>query len=232
MFTSPAQHIGALGEHFASNWLKKQGYEIRGFWDLRIKLDKENKKPISKDELRIRWTQSLDARILSLEVQLPQLEKIHNPTKTVKDFIEQERPHLTMMKQALEDLKNGRPIEEINEYPDSYSGPRTRGLPTPTEGHTDPETHAFLGNQLHPFLEFMDECSALSREHLGGTMYPDYVGKKENEFYLIEVKTNEAELAPLQRRALELAGKHGFKPKLIRVRVKVEASCEEERFVK
>ncbi len=224
-FTSPAILIGQLGEQFASKWLKEQGYEIRGFWDLRIKLDQEKMEPISKDELRNRWIPSLDARILSLEERLPELERIPNPTKKVKEFIEQERPHLTMMKRALEDLKSGKPIEQINEYPDGYRGPRHAW---PTERYTDPEIHDFLGDHLHPFLEFTDECNVLSRERLGGTMFPDYVAKRGNAFYLVEVKANEAELAPLQRRALELAAKHGFKTKLVRVNLKLEAHCKEE----
>lgn len=229
MTAPPAELIGRLGEHFGSEWLKGQGYESRNFWNLRLKLDLEKREPISKDELRNRWIPSLDARILSLEERLPEAEKIPNPSMKIKDWIEQERPHLRMMKQALEDLKSGKPIDEINEYPEGYQGPRHEW---PTERYTDPDTHDFLGKQLHHFLEYIDECNAVSREHLGGTMFPDFVAKKESDFYLVEVKANEAELAPLQRRGLELAGKHGFKTKVIRVRLKVEAHCEEESISK
>lgn len=221
----PAELIGGLGEHFASQWLKEQGYEIRTFWSLRLKLDLEKKKPISQDELRVRWIPSLEARILSLDKRLPEAEKISNPTKKVKNWIEQERPHLKMMKHALNDLKNGKPIEDISEYPEDYHGPRRLW---PLETYTDPETHDFLGSHIHHFLEYIDECNTLAKEHLGGTMLPDFVAKRENDFYLVEVKANEAELAPLQRRALELAAKYDFKTKIIRVHLKLEGHCEEE----
>jgi predicted RecB family endonuclease len=94
------------------------------------------------------------------------------------------------------------------------------------EVDVESEARVFLGQMSDAFVKYVDECESLSRTELGGTISPDIVAKKDGDIYLVEVKANEAKLAPLQRRALGIAAKYGFKAKV--VRVIFEAHCSEE----
>lgn len=233
MTVPPAELIGRFGEHFASQWLKKQGYDIRSFWDLYVKLKYgtlDAQQPIPEDELRRRMVQSLEARIPGLGRQLSEAEALPSPSRKVKNWIERERLHLPMMVQALADLRIGKPLKDIREEPNGYLDARLRAYHPEwqlyQEVDSEAEAREFLGARTDDFLKYLDECNALSREQLGGTMSPDIVARKDGDIYLVEVKANEAELAPLQRRALDLAAKYGFKTKVVRVRF--EARCEEE----
>ncbi len=235
MTAPPAELIGRFGEYFASQWLKRDGYEVRRFWDFYLKLkygsDKADKmeEPIPPDELRRRRIESLEARIPLLEGRLTWAADQANPRQKVKNWIAFESEHLNLMKKALADLKAGKPVVEVSEFPEESPSP-LRNYREPwllyEEVATDAEARAFLGPMLEPFLKYLDECENLSKAELGGTMLPDIVAKKDGAVWVVEVKANDAKLAPLQRKALDLAAKHRFTTKVIRVRF--DAHCSEE----
>jgi len=58
---------------------------------------------------------------------------------------------------------------------------------------------------------------------------PDYVGKKDGKFYLIEVKTNKAVLTKYQKKMLLKAKDFGFIPLIIRLKVELKAPLDEVR---
>jgi hypothetical protein len=236
MSAPPIELIGRLGEYFASKWLKNQGFEVRRFEDLYLKLkfpqlSKSNvEEPIPEPERRRRLEQSYETRIPILEARLTEAENNPNASQKVKNWVKQERPHLEYMKKARDDLKAGRPLESITEYPPEYLAVLKRYHAEPWRVYEEisdkDEAQEFLGGRLDDFMKYTDECERISRAELGGSMNPDIVAKKAESFYLVEVKANTGSLAPLQRRALELAGAYGFETKVIRV--KIEPSCEEE----
>lgn len=55
---------------------------------------------------------------------------------------------------------------------------------------------------------------------------PDYVGKKDDKFYIIEVKTNSAVLQRHQKKMLLLAKDFGFIPLLVKMRVDIKVPLE------
>ena len=57
----------------------------------------------------------------------------------------------------------------------------------------------------------------------------DFVGKKDGEFYLIEVKTNKAILTKYQKKMLLRAKDFGFVPLIIRVKVELRVPLDEVR---
>lgn len=61
------------------------------------------------------------------------------------------------------------------------------------------------------------------------TAGPDFVGKKDGKFYLIEVKTNKAVLTKYQKKMLLKAKDFGFIPLIIRVKVELEVPLDEVR---
>ena len=126
MSAPPIELIGRFGEYFASKWLKKQGFELRSFFDVYMKLkfpalSKTNiEEPIPEPERRRRLVDSYETRIPILEARLIEAENNPNASQKVKNWIKQERPHLRFMKQALSEVKGGRPLESITEYPPEY----------------------------------------------------------------------------------------------------------------
>lgn len=58
---------------------------------------------------------------------------------------------------------------------------------------------------------------------------PDWIGRKDNKFYFIEVKTNTAVLQNYQKKMLLKAKDFGFIPLIIRVKVDVKVPLEEVR---
>ena len=236
MTAPPTQLIGQFGEYFASQWLKKDGYEVRRFWDFYLKLKYgtispyEMEEPIPEEEERRRSIESLEARIPQLEERLKWAEGQTNPKQKVKNWITYEREHLRLMRQALTDLKDGKPLQSITEDSTSYPATLRHHHPEPwqlyEEVATDSEARQFLGPTADAFMKYLDECESLSKTELGGTMFPDIVAKKDGNIYIVEVKANDATLAPLQRRALDLAAEHSFRTKVIRVRF--DAHCAEE----
>lgn len=236
MSAPPAELIGRFGEFFASKWLKKQGFEVRRFLDFQLKLAFDNSLQIGMEEYvpeperRRRLIQSYESRIPMLETRLIEAEQAANVSQKVKNWITLEREHLKHMKQALIDVKEGRPLESISEYPTQYL-PSLRGLHSePWRVHEElaskDKAREFLNTKADDFVKYVDECNGIAKAELRGSMYPDIVAKKDGDIYLVEVKANTGRLAPLQRRALELAAKYGFKTKVIRVTF--EASCQEE----
>ena len=231
----PVELIGRFGEYFASKWLEKEGFELRRFRDLQLKfspaLQDGIEEYVPEPERRRRLVESYETRIPILEGRLIEAEHAANVSQKVKNWITREREHLKHMKQALIDVKEGRRLESITEYPTQYPVARKRYHSEPwrvfEEVPNKDEAREFLGPRVDNFTKYMDECERIRRAEFGGPMYPDIVAKKEGDVYLVEVKANGGRLAPLQRRALELAAKFGFKTKVIRV--KFEANCEEAR---
>jgi len=101
----------------------------------------------------------------------------------------------------------------------------------------------FLGNKYQDFIEF---CEAWNRDlkvpstirgvrpHGTETFSPtgvgfDFVGMKDDKFYLIEVKTNRAVLQKFQKKMLLKAKDFGFIPLIVRVKVEVRVPLEEVR---
>lgn len=234
MTAPPAELIGRFGEYFASQWLKKDGFEVRRFWDFYLQLKPsgiqqfEMEEFVPEAERRRRLTDSYTARIQNLETRLVEAERQTNLSQKVKNWVSYEREHLRQMKQALTDLNEGKPLESITEYPTEY--PASLRYPEPWRVYedvkTDAEAREFLGARVDDFMKYLDECDSLSKAEQGGTMFPDIVGKKNGELYLIEVKANTGRLAPLQRKALQTAAKYGFKTRVIRV--SFSAECSEE----
>jgi len=50
----------------------------------------------------------------------------------------------------------------------------------------------------------------------------DLIAKRDEELLLVEVKSSDSRLIPLQARALDLARKHGIKTTILRVKFKVK----------
>lgn len=226
--------IGEFGEYFASRWLTKQGFEVRGFWNFYLKLKfgthrlYEIQAPLPEDERRRRGTQSLETRIPILDKQLAEVSAQANPSRKVKVWIVRESEHLRLMKQALADLKEGKPLDSIHEYPTEFL--LNRNPPERwqlyDEVATESDAREFLGPSADAFMNYLEECEIIAKTELGGTMSPDILAKKDGKIYVVEVKANQAVLQPLQRRALDLAAKYGFQTKVIRV--KFDAHCSEE----
>lgn len=232
MTAPPAELIGRFGEYFASQWLRKDGFEVRRFLDFHQQLRPssviqqfEMEEFVPEDERRRRLTDSYTARIQNLEMRLAEAEQQTNLSQKVKNWVAYEREHLHQMKQALADVKEGKPLDTITEYPTEY--PAGLRYPEPwrvyEEVKSDAEAREFLGAKVEDFMKYLDECASLEAEQ-DRTMWPDIVAKKNGELYIIEVKANTGRLALLQRKALQIAAKYGFKTRVIRVRLSAECS--------
>lgn len=226
----PINLIGRFGEYFAAIWLNKNGYEIRGYSGLQLALRFENEvggePPLPEEEFRRRRIESLTGRIPHLDHDI-RLVEISKEAARHRRWISNHKEKLARMRKALEDLKSGKPLSNI-EDPEAR---RTGVAPWRIYGDQDleaAEAQRFLGSKTDDFLKYDEECFSFSREEgrTNGTTYPDIVAIKGGDYFLVEVKANDASLAPLQRKALEIGKKYGFKPKVLRV--KFEAKCEEE----
>ena len=60
---------------------------------------------------------------------------------------------------------------------------------------------------------------------------PDWIGKKDGKFYVIEVKTNRAILQKYQKKMLLKAKEFGFIPLIVRVKVELKVPLEEVKIV-
>ena len=99
----------------------------------------------------------------------------------------------------------------------------------------------FTEKQLQNFIKFCkawtEDADTLSGKYRKPTKWtrarhgfgPDYVGKKDGKFYLIEVKTNKAVLTKDQKKMLLKAKDFGFIPLIIRVKVELKVPLDEVR---
>ncbi len=87
--------------------------------------------------------------------------------------------------------------------------------------NTDPDVPSSISGSHRSRGQDEEETFSL---HRGGL---DWVGKKDNKFYLIEVKTNRAVLQAYQKKMLLKAKKFGFIPLVLRIKVKISMPEEE-----
>ncbi|MFQ5710207.1 MAG: hypothetical protein ACE5GD_00355 [Candidatus Geothermarchaeales archaeon] len=107
----------------------------------------------------------------------------------------------------------------------------------------------FLGEKFNAFKDYLDAWSRDADTPSGKYFQPrpgqtirvggrstgfgfDFIGKKDNQFFMIEVKTNRARLLGYQRKMLIRAKDFGFVPLLIRVNVNIEAPFERIQITK
>ena len=96
----------------------------------------------------------------------------------------------------------------------------------------------FLGSKMNDFLKCSEKYlnlrgidnSVRDNEDLQKSFLAekiiDLVGIKNNEYYLIYIKTNEFSLSPIRQKALSIGIEYGFKSKIISVHSNGE--CKEE----
>ncbi len=73
--------------------------------------------------------------------------------------------------------------------------------------------------------EFVDDMISYKRTTRDGSDLwglIDLIAKRDEELLLVEVKSSDSRLIPLQARALDLARKHGIKTTILRVKFKVK----------
>ena len=178
MSAPPIELIGRFGEYFASKWLKKQGFEVRRFLDFQLQLTLQIgvEEYVPEPERRRRLVDSYESRIPMLEERLIEAEHAANVSQKVKNWIKQERDHLIHMKQALIDVKEGRPLESITEYPTEYPASLTGYHSEPWRLYEDvpskDEAPEFLGAKADDLVKYMDECHGIARAELGGSIFP------------------------------------------------------------
>ena len=83
------------------------------------------------------------------------------------------------------------------------------------------DAHEFIGTMKNKFNE-LDE--ALDEIYSGAEHQRrrfDFVAKKENKYYVVEVKTNKARLTKTQKEGLQLCRRFGLIPMLIRTKIKI-----------
>ena len=85
----------------------------------------------------------------------------------------------------------------------------------------------FLGSKRQNFIELNKACDKIysGKEHRRRRF--DLVAKKEDKYYIVEVKTNKAQLNKWQREALQLSKKFGFIPMLVRTKVTLIADYKD-----
>ena len=92
----------------------------------------------------------------------------------------------------------------------------------------------FFGEHYEPMRQFYDEVLPIRSEirktvqfaeQVGG-VYPDFIVKKNNEFSIIEVKSNTSMPTKHQLRCFELAKTYGFKSMVLRVIVELNVVKE------
>lgn len=90
-----------------------------------------------------------------------------------------------------------------------------------------PEIDSYLGSMKNNFLEMK---SALEKGY-GGKEHRrrgfDFLAKREGKYYVVEVKTNDAQLSRTQKEELLLSKKLGFIPLLVNAKVTLVANLED-----
>ena len=83
--------------------------------------------------------------------------------------------------------------------------------------------HDFLGSKKQDFIEMNKTLDQIysGKEHKRRRF--DFIAKKEDKYYVVEVKTNKAILTKFQKEDLQLSKKFGFIPILVRTKVKLIA---------
>jgi hypothetical protein len=121
---------------------------------------------------------------------------------TVKDFSFNVSPYMAGVRYAggMSDLRRQELWEELLEE----HGPL----------FADPRVKAFVDDMISYKKKAKDGSD------LGGLI--DLIAKRGEELLLVEVKSAESRLIPLQNRALDLARKHGIKTSILRVRFNVQ----------
>jgi len=81
------------------------------------------------------------------------------------------------------------------------------------------EAVAFLGDMYKSFLEMNKtlEKHDSGKEHHRRRF--DFVAKKDNNYYIVEVKTNRARLPKWEKESFSITKKFGFKPMLVKTKV-------------
>jgi hypothetical protein len=89
-----------------------------------------------------------------------------------------------------------------------------------------PEIDSFLGSMKKNFLEMKSalEKGYGGKEHRRGL---DFLAEREGKYYVVEVKTNDAQLDKTQKEELLLSKKHGFIPLLVNTKVTLIANSED-----
>ena len=238
-------HLGQFGETFARQWLSSRGYEVRHALTLAVDLESvEGSYQLNKDEFlseeqyRSRRMQSLADRIPVVEKKILSVETSMSASRH-RRWVEKQRAHLDQLKRALNDLRAGKKLEDIDD-PERGWGPSSlpwsiyrKNLHMKRE-----EARTFLGPKSEDSLEYMRAKGELA----------DFLAKRGGQYYIVEVKTNTSELTTgkegwrmrldshtnkaeevyrtSQKEGLHKAKEFGFNPMLVRVRL--EADCREE----
>lgn len=99
--------------------------------------------------------------------------------------------------------------------------------PKPSPRSCPPDIDSFLGSMKKNFLEMK---SALEKGYGGkehGRRGFDFLAEREGKYYVVEVKTNSAQLSRTQKEELLLSKKHGFIPLLVNAKVTLIANLED-----
>jgi len=99
--------------------------------------------------------------------------------------------------------------------------------PKPPLRYCPPDIDSFLGSMKKNFLEMKSalEKGSGGKEHRRRGF--DFLAEREGKYYVVEVKTNSAQLSRTQKEELLLSKKHGFIPLLVNTKVTLIANSED-----
>ena len=93
--------------------------------------------------------------------------------------------------------------------------------------HGKSPLHEFMGSKKNDFIEMNNAFNKIYSGQERKRRRFDFVAKKGDDYYVVEVKTNEARLSKSQKRDLQLAKNFGFTPLLVKTKVKLVANLED-----
>lgn len=77
---------------------------------------------------------------------------------------------------------------------------------------------------------FVDMNRALDKVHFGKEHKRrrfDFIARRDNRYYVVEVKTNKAKVTSLQKEELQICKRFGFVPMVVRTKVSIVARMED-----
>jgi Holliday junction resolvase-like predicted endonuclease len=93
--------------------------------------------------------------------------------------------------------------------------------------HGKSPLHDFIGSKKEAFIEMNNALDQINSGKERKRRRFDFVVKKGEDYYVVEVKTNEADLSKSRKRDLQLSKRYGFIPMLVKTKVKLIADLED-----
>lgn len=93
--------------------------------------------------------------------------------------------------------------------------------------HGKSPLHDFIGSKKQDFIEMNDAIDKFYPGEQRERRRFDFVLKKNNKYFVTEVKTNNAKLTIDQKEALQLSKRYGFIPMLVKTKVKLIADIKD-----